>query len=553
MQKILVVTLLMLLVLGVFAGTGLAQTSGEKITDMVVEGNQRVVSKEILNAVSSEVGQQIDRDQLKKDLQAIYDLGYFQDVRISFSHYEDGLRVEFEVEENPVLKEIKIEGKPGISRDKILDWLGVKQDKILNVNQLNEGLKNVRQQYQDQGYVLAKYNDVNISEKGVLTLDIDVGHINEIIIEGNEKTQNFVVERNLTIEEGQVLNTNDIRETYQKLYRLNYFEEINPELQRLEEGENEANVVINLNEKKTGNLNFGGGYSSRDGWLGFISVQEKNLFGRAQNLGFEWQFGENNHYTLNFKEPWLFGSNTSFGISLYDRTTTDSDDKEETRTGGNLTFGHPLTDTWDGSIRYRLEDIEYETEKDFTDLRSLRLATDRDTYNHPFHPTTGAIDNLSIEYAGDFLGGDYEFTKYEVDLRRFYPGFKKDQAWALRLNLGISDSKALADDFTMFNLGGSNTLRGYEKGDLDLEDANNDNRLFGNIEYRFPFADNFTGVVFADGGNVWEDTGDISLNDLHYAGGLGVRMNTPVGQLRLDYGWNEDGEGKAHFSIGNTF
>ncbi|MCG8515437.1 MAG: BamA/TamA family outer membrane protein, partial [Halanaerobiales bacterium] len=99
-----------------------------------------------------------------------------------------------------------------------------------------------------------------------------------------------------------------------------------------------------------------------------------------------------------------------------------------------------------------------------------------------------------------------------------------------------------------YRLGGSETLRGYDYGSFS-----GNNLLLLKVEYRFPIVDNFTGVVFADGGNTWDELAEIELGELHYSLGLGIRMNTPIGMIRLDYGFNEDGGGQPHFSIGQSF
>lgn len=133
-----------------------------------------------------------------------------------------------------------------------------------------------------------------------------------------------------------------------------------------------------------------------------------------------------------------------------------------------------------------------------------------------------------------------------MDMRRFYPGFKSNHAWALRLKAGKGEGEL--PQLEKYTLGGSQSLRGYEYGAFY-----GDSLLLLNLEYRLPIADNFTAVVFADAGNVWEKEESIDLGDLRYSIGAGLRMNTPIGQLRLDYGFNEDGGGQPHFSIGHTF
>lgn len=558
MKRAFVCSLLIITIL-TFSATVLAAEIKDEVTSISVTGNKTIMDKEILSVVKTKVGETLNKEKLKKDMQLISKLGYFQHVEVSFKNYQGGIKIIFKVVENPVIKEIKFKGNEVYKKSELVSLLGVKAGEILNVNQLDKGLKNIRNNYQDNGYILARITNVNIDKNGVLNISINVGYLNKIILKGNEKTKNFVIKRELTdLEKGQVLNINEIKQSYQKIYRLNYFKEVKPELKRIDDSSNKVNLVINMTEKNTGNLNFGGGYSTSDGWLGFINAKEKNLLGKGQTLGVGWEFGGTDNYSLNFYEPWLFGNPTSFGFSVYDETSDyeNSEDYEYTEKsrGGSISFGHGLTETWDGTVKYKMENNDIEWEDDVPDdyedesgsLRTITLSVDRDTTNHPFNPTQGGIDVISVEYAGPTLGGDYEFTKYNFDFRRFYPGFKSEQAWALRLKAGFGEKGLPTTE--EYKLGGSQSLRGYDPYTFEGDDM-----LLLNLEYRFPIADRFTGVVFGDAGNTWETRSDIDLDELHHSLGLGVRINTPLGQIRLDYGWNEDGDGMPHFSIGQTF
>ncbi len=555
MRKVLHSIFIFVLILFLYTGMLMANDLNQDIADIVIQGNEHVATNEILSVVETKKGDTLVREKFKNEIQAIYDLGYFQDIRVALRNYNGGIKVILEVVENPVLTEINISGNEIFSKEKIINWLGIKTGKILNMKKFNEGLKKVQKEYQDNGYILTKFTDVNIDKQGIINLTINPGYLNEVIIKGNEKTKDFVIKRELDFHKGQILNINEVKKAYSNLYQLNYFEEINPELKRVKGSENRVNLLINLKEAKTGSFNFGGGYSSADGWYGFLKLTEKNLLGNGQTIGFNWEFGDINNYSLNFYEPWIFSYPTSFGLSVYNETSNveqeDEENYTENRRGGSISLGHSLTEQWDGSVKYKIEDYKKtmtESTEDNTnyDVRSLTLKVDRDTRNHPFNPTDGVLDIASVEYAGGFLNGDYDFTKYNIDVRRFYPGFKPQQAWALRLKTGIGDGDIPSSE--QYTLGGSQTLRGYE-----LYEFMGDDMLLMNLEYRFPIADKFTGVVFADGGNTWDDIDAISLEDINYSLGLGVRFNLPIGQIRLDYGWNKDGEGKPHFSIGNTF
>jgi len=522
------------------------------ITALELEGNQRVSTEEILTLLETEIGKPLDEEVIKADLQRIYDLGYFQDASVSFEVYLGGLKAIFELVEYPVIKDILIEGVESFSEEEILSLLGVQKGEVLNHNTLLQGRREIEQAYQEAGYILAMLTDLHISDDGILTVRFNEGYINDIILKGNEKTKDFVILRQLEFKPGDVLNMNVLQNSFQNLVRLNLFAEFNPQLERVSILENTANIIIEVAEAKTGLLSVGVTYSTKDGWLGYIDIQERNLLGNGQTLGFQWQFGGVTNYSINFYEPWLLGTRTSFGIGLYDRTSTGKEDREYSlnRRGGNLLLGHNLINEWDGQITFKAEDTEREwladKEIEKKALRSLTFQVDRDTTNHPFNPTGGAIDIFSIEYAGNFLGGTENFVKYNMDMRRFYPGFKSNHAWALRLKAGKGEGEL--PQLEKYTLGGFQSLRGYEYGAFY-----GDSLLLLNLEYRLPIADNFTAVVFADAGNVWEKEESIDLGDLRYSIGAGLRMNTPIGQLRLDYGFNEDGGGQPHFSIGHTF
>lgn len=536
----------------------------DEITKITVEGNDHVSESDILAEISTEVGEQTEQDALREDLQAVYDMGYFADVNIVFENYEDGLNVIFQVKENPVLEGIDIEGNEDLYTDQeIKELLDLEEGFVLNARKMNENLKKFQEKMQDDGYILARYRQVNVSDEGVLNIEIVPGTLDSIEIVGNEKTDDDVILREMPIEAGDIVNINKIQQGYQDLYRLEYFNNINPELERVNAEENTAKLIINLEEGKTGRLNFGGGYSSTEGLLGFIDVSEKNLFGNGQNIQAKWQFGDTTTYSLDFYEPYLWDSYYSFGFSVYDSTTDeeneDGDTYEESTTGGSLTLGHPLPKDWRTSLKYRVEDAEITWDdpeavgesNESSELRSLTLGFNRDSTDNRFHPRSGSINNLSVEHAGDFLGGTAEFTKFNLDSRRYFPAFK-DHALAFRAKAGISYPRPDLPSTEEYNLGGSNSLRGYERSDFDTDTPNNNLLLF-NLEYRIPFNDSFTGVLFTDAGNVWDERDKIALNDLNYGYGLGLRMNTPVGQLRLDYGWDEDQDGQFHFSIGNAF
>ena len=178
--------------------------------------------------------------------------------------------------------------------------------------------------------------------------------------------------------------------------------------------------------------------------------------------------------------------------------------------------------------------------------RSLTLSTRTDTTNHPFYPTEGFRNRLSVERAGGWLGGTTEFTKFEADVSTYIKIGQRDrQALALRAMLGTARRRRLPRP------SGSGwrpeTLRGYNFGEFE-----GDRMLVLNAEFRFPIVDAVEGVVFADFGRTFSAGEGISFSDLKAGYGVGIRLDTPLGIVRIDYGIGESG-GRTYFSFGPMF
>ena len=542
MKKFALGILVLTLVVTITLGAENVQAE-DILADIVIEGNENVSEEEIMAVIESEIGGEYDRTQLREDMEAVYDLGYFEDINVNFQSTADGLKAIFVLQEFPVLTEININGLDGIyPREDVVDDLGVTEGEIFNVERLNSGISELRLRFQEDGYGLARFDNVDISPEGVLDIEINIGYLNEIKLEGNEKTRDYVILRELNIEPGDPVNFNKIQEGYQNLFMLEYFEDISPDLVMADEEENLANLVLEVEEGNTGSLNLGGGYrQGKDGegnWFAFADVQEENLFGRGQTLSFNVQLGDEREYNLGFQEPHVNGTELSFGFNVYDQLRS-LDPKKRIR-GFTTTFGHPITETWDGEFRFK-------NERNLTDQltsRSITLTGSRDTRENPVFPQSGGIDRLSTEFAGYVIGGDSKFIKYGTDNRRYFQGFRDDHAVALRLDTGFSNTELPLTE--KYRIGGPDTLRGYTS-------RAGDNKALFNIEYRLQMIDNVQGVIFGDAGQVWDDGEVLKGSNTDHSVGLGVRLNTPLGQLRLDYAFDKDWEGTPHLSFGQTF
>jgi len=555
-----------------------AQTNNQgKITAIVVEGNESISKDLIISQIASNLGDVFSKVNIEKDMKAVYDLGYFKDVKIKLESFRDGYKVVFVIVENLPIKEINIKGNTVVSEEEMREVMVLQEGQIFCQKILKNDLDRISQLFKDRGYLLINIKDINFDEEGKLWINISEGRLEKIVIEGNDKTKEKVIAREINIEPGDLFNFEQVKKSLQKIYNLGYFEDVS---MKLEPGAEEDSIVlvIKVIEKNTGKFGIGAGYNSEEGLMGFTSYEENNLFGGGEKVQAKIEIGGRTTYQLSFLEPWLGGTPTSFGFEVYD-TVNNKEDKEEEvilaeydeeRLGGRLIFGRKISDSVKLGLELKSERVTYDlisgTLPEDTDVgltNSLVPTFSYDTRDDVFEPTSGWYHSFSLEKAGGFLGGDYDFTKYNLTLRAYIStqfigdivdiGSVKNitnnlskGVLALRAMGGIADTDL--PSFAEYQVGGMNTLRGYDFGEFS-----GDRSLVFNVEYRFPLAENFQAVLFADWGQAWEIDQSINLGDLKFGRGVGVRFDTPLGPIRLDYGINEEGEGKTYFSIGHTF
>ncbi len=525
-----------------------------EIKDIVIEGSAHVAEEVIRGAITqTQVGGTFSEEAVKADLQGIADLGFFQDVGARLNEVPGGVQVVFRVAENPVIRDVVVEGSTILSSGEVARYLGVEPGQVLNVLSLTEGLKGMADQIFNEHGVALRPADLEIMEDGAIKLKVVETRIAAIEIAGNEKTKDEVIRRELRIKPGDILEMSKVYESLRRVLMLGYFDEVKP---RFSDGPDPDQTVltVQVTERKTGSAHFGAGYSSVDGFIGYIEVADKNFLGKGQEVNIRWEFGQNkNTYDLGFYEPHLDAKGTSFGFNLYNRAykriTLDEWDYTDRRTGGSLTLGRPMGDYTRGLVKFKLENtkLEYQSGSPYDDdessLRSVTLSALTNTTDHPFYPSKGFKSRLSAEIAGKVLGGDEEFIKYEGDFAK-YLGLSEKHTLALRVSTGTSTGELPKHEY--FWVGGADTVRGYKYGE-----SRGDKMLVINGEYRFRLVDAVQGVLFMDFGNAWEDEA-MDLGDLMRGYGAGIRLDTPLGIIRIDYGIGEDG-GQTYFSFGQSF
>ncbi|MGE5588684.1 MAG: outer membrane protein assembly factor [Clostridia bacterium] len=562
----------------VSAGAFAQVPSGEKVVAVEVDGLKSVPQETVMEVVKVKVGDTLTEEAVRADMQAINDLGLFFNVSARFHPHLGGIRLVYEVVENPKVKSISFQGNEAVGTDKLDLLMSIRPGEILNVKKLNGDLERILKYYYNEGYS-ARFTDVNISEQGDVTIVLEELRVSEIRVEGNVKTREYVIRRQITTEPGELLNVNKLREDQRRLGNLGIFESVDIKLD-LDEAKKGYIVSYVVKEAKTGSAALGAGWSSAEGFIGYIELAEDNFLGRQQRVNINWQFGGGrNSYELGFYDPWLDSRRTSFGINLYNRTSRVERDWDEgrydwiipgehpekvtyseQRRGGSVSLGRPLNLDTRVSLSLRIDATRLtplpkdgESEAGWTwldgrdpsgETRSVTLSLVNDTRDHYMNPTSGSFKQVSAEMAGGVLGGDYTFGKYQAEGSVYREVFR-NQVVALHLATGLSTGTLPPHE--QYRIGGSESLRGYDYGEFY-----GDKMILANLEYRFRIIKGLQGVVFADTGATWLKDQPVSLADLSTGAGVGVRIDTPIGMLRIDYGVGKEG-GQAYFSFGQMF
>jgi outer membrane protein insertion porin family len=261
----------------------------------------------------------------------------------------------------------------------------------------------------------------------------------------------------------------------------------------------------------------------------------------------------------------------SSGFDVYDRLR-EWDDYDEDRTGARIRLGYPLGEFNSILTRYKYEDVEiFDLSGDVSEeigreegvntTSSLSFILARDTRDNFFNPRHGGRSSIETELAGNFLRGDREFTKYTGKTSWYFPSWRGSSI-NLRMELGLVEefgSSEYVPIYERFYLGGADTVRGYAYRDIGPKDDRGEPiggkfKTQANIEYIIPIAKDLKGAIFYDVGNVWSSKDEFDLGDLYSGVGIGIRLATPIGPLRLDYGYGIDiSHGRIHFTVGWPF
>ncbi len=383
--------------------------------------------------------------------------------------------------------------------------------------------------------------------------------IGRIEIEGNTKTRDKVIRRQFQIVEGDTFSVSKIENSETKLRRLDYFEEIQIEPVQ-GDSPDVMNLKVKVKEKLTGSISAGGGFSSDEGLFVGGEIVQRNLFGRGQYLALRAHFGaETQRYSLSFTEPSFLDSYYFLGVDAYNWVREYSDFTKDAQ-GFGIRTGRPFGNWSRFSLEYIFENAKItDVAEDASSIikeqegrqikSSVTFGVERDSTNHPFLPTKGSINRITIEVSSDVIGSDSNFIKYEAATGWYIPLFWKLTGF-VRGEIGwiTKTGDAPIPLYDRFFLGGINSVRSYEWGDLGPKDPETGDTIGGtkygllNAELIFPIFEEIKlhGVVFFDAGNAFDEGEPLDVTKFKMGIGGGVRWISPFGPLRIEWAYNPD-------------
>jgi len=588
-----------------------------RISQILVEGNQAFSDRRICKVLKTKRRKWFlpgvyDAKVLEEDLErvrAFYRKDGYQDIRVSHEVYRDpagrGLYIHLKVDEGLQHRvgQVALTGAVLFPEREIRRVLTLKPGGVYNEESLQEDRRLIKQYYGDRGYIHAQVDpdpQLDQATKRVnLTYRIAEGelvHINRIEIQGNLRTKDTVIRRELRVFPGDPFNGAKTRKSLDRLYNLGYFEEVTVETQPTQAPDTE-DLIVKVKESKTGSFSIGGGFSSIDRLVGLIELEQRNFdwknvptfTGAGQDLRLRAEVGTvRRHFDLAFTEPWIFGRPVSFGIDAYNRTQLRSSNLglafEEERRGGGVRLGKEFADLVQVGLNYQLfrtrisniveeasADLKAEQGSNIVSVGGLSLAVD--ARDNRFDPTKGWFLFSSMDLAGGVFGFDKDFIRVEGGASAYVPHANRF-VFESRIKAGVISAYGSSSEVPIFERffgGGSGTIRGFRerrvgpRDPLSNDPIGGESTLVGTLEEVMTIVKDergksiFKGSVFLDVGDVWRRVNEFA-GSFKVGTGVGARVNTPIGPLRVDLGFpvTEEDKGEKrkprfHFNLSRSF
>lgn len=566
------------------------------VSKVDVKGLEKISKEEALKNVKVKEGDQFIPQEAIDGAQKIFQTGLFASVEPSVEREANNtVAITYIVEENPIVKDIEISGNTLFTEAQLEQALGIKEGELLNGNLLNPDNNGIIKLYNKGGYTTARIETINVSKEGDIKIGLTEGMVDSVVFKKvNSKRENertteykaklrtkpYIFERSQSVKPGEILEAKNVEATIRDLYRTGIFTSIEPVVSGSETDPNARSVEFLVEERPTTTINGSISYGTSVGLVGGLKLADTNFLGRGQEASINLEASNKGDKTFDISwfDPWIRNTERiQAGGSIYWRESVDDNagplDVEKVRKiGTRWTIGKGLNDKIYVRLSARYDHYkEILGSKQINDTYNLIALTPSliyDSRDNSYAPTKGIYSTLTYE-KGDLIKDKRKYDQFEADLRAYHHTFFKDKnVMAYRVVWGSTGSGT--PDALRFSIGGAETLRGYEYGKFE-----GFNKFHATVENRTQINKTLQFVTFFDIGNAWQKStvvGGRKINtpdrhnasnfaDLKKGVGVGIRLNTPIGPLRFDYGWPLDPEekggqktgGKFYFSFGQTF
>ena len=511
---------------------------------------------------------EIFKRDVQQGLAYYYLMNGYVDIKIhepqvEISPDKKWLYLTIRLDEGPLYQfgKVGVSGDLMLSQNQLLEGSIIKGGTTYNHDFVRQEILRLTNVYKDEGFAYANVipnTSIERKNKKVdLVFNFEKGqkvHFGKIRISGNIKTRDKVLRRELKVLEGEPYNETRLQASISRLNRLGFFSEVDVQKASNPKNPNALDLLVTVKEKNTGSFNFGAGYSGATSIFLQASVAQNNLFGRGHVVNLMAQLsGKSQLFNLSFREPYLLDTSWNTGFDAF-KTEREALDFKEKRNGGALVLGHSFFEFGNASLHYKLEDVKVNVPAENQNAilasendgitSSMTPSFSYDLRDNVVSPTKGSLHSLSVEVAG--LGGDKKFVKGEVGTRWYFPTFWSS-VLRLRLNAGAIQSYGgeAIPTYEKFILGGANSLRGFRPLSLGPTKANSNgeqivvggrNEVIFNAELEIPLLKELQikNVLFFDYGSAFDDPTDA---DFRADVGFGFRWNSPMGPLRLEWGF----------------
>ena len=576
----------------------------KEIKSIEIYGNNIIDTAQILEQLTIRPGDVYNRDAVRENLQIIYSMGYFTNkMNATPVNNSDGtVTLKITVQENRPVTDFTIEGNTVVSTDEIIEYLMPMKGKPQNIGELNQAIAQIQDCYISKGYILARIENLTDDPDGTVNINIKEGTIGKIYIAGNEKTKDYVIERNVLTEPGTVYNENVLKEDLVRLYATQAFKDVTREIEPTDDPD-VYDITINVEEQRTATVSVGGGLDSVTGVFGSLGIADNNFLGRGERVSLNGIAGTgvilndsstlrrmNLQAELSYFKPYFYNADTSLMNKIFFRDfgSYQIPLAIERRIGAEATIAHRMkfnrhvTSTFSVGVehinveegdkkkitnmfnQYNIPISERAKQLDGGLFLSLSPGIMYDTRDGGAVTRKGTMASLRFDEEFGLNGFNKTHGKLTGMVKQYIPIAKKSSLSFTAKGGGKIHGSDMPEVMA-YRLGGPYTVRGFKMSGVGTGDA----FIMGSAEFATPipfmdrtriqFLHNLRFTVWADAGKIFNQHVTDKIYDrpgYAVAAGIGLKLYIPgMGPLSIDYGFpltnpGRNGNRNGYFTFG---